>query len=366
VTDELQRLYELALELPPDARAAFVDQSCRDDDALRDELTSLLEHADAAQQFFHHLGGAVRGAVPALDRATARQFASGDGSATSAESGGMTSSTPSSSADMPATRDPMVGRTIGRYRVLALLGRGGMGTVYRARDERLARDVALKFLPVYVEDEPSAARRFLVEARAAAALVHPNVCTVHEIGETDDGRPFIAMTLYEGETLRQRLRRGSVPPREAATIAKQLASALGAAHLRGIVHRDVKPGTSCSRPTAWRNCWTSDSHRSNDASITGAGATPGTIAYMSPEQARGDVLDHRSDLWSLGVVLYEMLAGAAPFRAGSDRVMLQAIAHDSPELLAVREPRAPLALQRIVERLLQKSPDARYADAAAV
>jgi len=196
--------------------------------------------------------------------------------------------------------------------------------------------------------------------------VHPNVCTVHEIGETDDGRPFIAMTLYEGETLKQRLRRGPVPPREAATIARQLASALGAAHARGIVHRDVKPGNVMLSADGLVKLLDFGLAQVSDASITGAGGTPGTIAYMSPEQARGDALDHRSDLWSLGIVLYEMLAGARPFRGGNDRAVLEGIANDAPESLAVRQPDAPLALQRIVERLLHKAPDARYANAAAV
>ena len=357
MTDALEHLYERARQLPRDARAPFIEESCGDDDALRDELISLLAHADSAEQFFDRLGGAVRDAVSALDRPTARQFESADRSAESMESMG---------ADTPTSRDPMLGRTIGRYQVLALLGRGGMATVYRAHDQRLARDVALKFLSVYRDDETDAARRFLVEARAAAALVHPNVCTVHEIGETDDGRPFIAMTLYEGETLKQRLRRGPVPPREAATIARQLASALGAAHARGIVHRDMKPGNVMLSSDGLAKLLDFGLAQVNDASITAAGATPGTIAYMSPEQARGDSLDQRSDLWSLGVVLYEMLAGVRPFRGGGDRAVLQAIAHDDPEPLAVRQPTTPLALQRIVERLLRKAPDARYADAAAV
>jgi serine/threonine-protein kinase len=363
VTDEVELLYERARELPRDARAAFVEENCRDDPALHDELISLLEHADAAEEFFDRLGGAVRIAVPALDGETARQFGSDDQPTT--PSAALASSVSSASAT-PMESDAMVGRTIGRYHVLALLGRGGMGTVYRAHDERLDRDVALKFLPLHVASEPGAAQRVLAEARAAAALVHPNVCTVHEIGETDDGHSFIAMALYEGETLKQRLRGGPLPPREAATIARGLANALGAAHARGIVHRDLKPGNVMLARDGLAKLLDFGLAQVGEASLSGTGATPGTIAYMSPEQARGEALDHRSDLWSLGVVLHEMLSGKRPFHGDSGRAVLQAIVHDAPAPLATCQPAAPPALQRIVERLLRKAPEERYPDAAAV
>jgi serine/threonine-protein kinase len=363
VTDEVELLYERARELPRDARAAFVEENCRDDPALHDELISLLEHADAAEEFFDRLGGAVRTAVPALDGETARQFGSDDQPTT--PSAALASSVSSASAT-PMESDAMVGRTIGRYHVLALLGRGGMGTVYRAHDERLDRDVALKFLPLHVASEPGAAQRVLAEARAAAALVHPNVCTVHEIGETDDGHSFIAMALYEGETLKQRLRGGPLPPREAATIARGLANALGAAHARGIVHRDLKPGNVMLARDGLAKLLDFGLAQVGEASLSGTGATPGTIAYMSPEQARGEALDHRSDLWSLGVVLHEMLSGKRPFHGDSGRAVLQAIVHDAPAPLATCQPAAPPALQRIVERLLRKAPAERYPDAAAV
>jgi serine/threonine-protein kinase len=255
----------------------------------------------------------------------------------------------------------MIGRVIGRYRVIGFLGRGGMGSVYRAHDNRLARDIALKFLPLHVAEEPDAARRFLVEARAAAALSHPNVCTVYEIGEAEDGHPFISMALYAGETLKPRLRRGPLPQREAATIARELASALAAAHARGIVHRDVKPGNVMLAVDGLARLLDFGLAQVGDASSSGNGATPGTISYMSPEQARGVVLDHRSDLWSLGVVLHEMLAGARPFVGGGDRIVSQRILHDAPTPLdsSVSE-----GLRRIVERLLRKTREERYHDAA--
>ena len=364
MTDEVERLYERARQLPREARSGFVDEACGSNPALRDELASLLAHADAAERFFERLGGAVRAAVPALDRETASQFAFDDVSATQFASLGSSATSLSSRAVGAREHDSIVGCAIGRYRVLALLGRGGMGAVYRAHDERLDRDVALKFLPPHVAAEPAASERFLAEARAAAGLAHPNVCTVHEIGETDDGCPFIAMALYEGETLKQRLRRGPLTPREAASIARELAGALGAAHARGIVHRDVKPANVMLARDGTCKLLDFGLAQVGDASRTGTGMTPGTIAYMSPEQAGGDPVDHRSDLWSLGVVLHEMLTGTRPFRRAGDDAVLRAIAHDPPESLAGREPAVSPALQRIVQRLLHKSPDGRFPDAA--
>ena len=358
MTDELERIYERALELPPSARDAFVDEACGSDAALRDELRSLLAHADAAEHFFGQLDGAMREAAPALDREIAQRCSTGSESVE-------TSTSSLSSSALSAHDDLLVGRTVAHYRIVSLLGRGGMGTVYRAHDERLARDVALKFLPPHVADEPGAAARVLAEARAAAALAHPNVCTVHEIGETDEGRSFIAMALYEGETLRERLRRGPLPPREAATIARELASALAAAHARGIVHRDVKPGNVMLARDGLARLLDFGLAQVGEASRDGSGATPGTIAYMSPEQASGGPIDHRSDLWSLGVVLHEMLAGTRPFR-GSGRAVLHAIVNDAPESLATCDPAVPAALQRIVERLLRKPLDERYGEASTV
>ena len=175
MTEEVARLFEEARQLPREARAAFVEDACRGDAALRDEIESLLMHADAAERFFDGLGGAVRAAAPALDRATLSAFTH-DASASASASLG------SSPASAESDFDPMIGAAIGHYRILALLGRGGMGTVYRAHDERLDREVALKFLPWHAVDQPDADQRLLGEARAAAGLTHPNVCTVHEIG----------------------------------------------------------------------------------------------------------------------------------------------------------------------------------------
>lgn len=335
MTEEVEHLYARALELPADERDAFVREACGGRRELGDEILSLLAHADAGEQFFDDLAGAMRAALPALD------------------------------ADV-APLDPMIGRIVGRFRVTALLGRGGMGAVYRARDERLDRDVALKLLPPHTADDPGAVERFLVEARAAGTLTHPNVCTVHEIGESDDGRPYIAMTMYEGETLRQRLARGPLPARDAAAIARDLARALGAAHARGIIHRDVKPANVMLGSDGTTRLLDFGLARLGDATLSAAGATPGTIAYMSPEQFRGAPVDHRTDLWSLGVVLHEMLAGVRPFHGGSDRAVLLAIQYDPPASFDAVQSPVPASLQRVVERLLRKTPEERYADASSV
>ena len=266
-------------------------------------------------------------------------------------------------ASVPWLHDPALtpGHRVSHYEILERIGAGGMGTVYRAHDTRLDRVVALKFLPAHLSALPDAREQLLAEARAAAALEHPNICTVYEIGESEDGRPFIAMALCEGETLQDRLRRGPVPPEEAVDIAAQIARGLKAAHARGIVHRDVKPGNVMLTAEGTVKLLDFGLAKAANVALTRPGATPGTIAYMSPEQARGDLLDPRTDLWSLGVVLYEMLTGVRPFRGGNDRAVIQAILHEVPASTERHE--VPTWLARIVERLLQKDPDDRIASA---
>ena len=313
---EVEELYERARALKPEARAAFLAEACGDDPRLEAELGSLLAHAAPAEAFFAALAETVV--------------------------------------------SPALGHQVGHYRLLGSLGSGGMGTVYRAHDTRLDREVALKFLPPHLSAQPAARERMLVEARAAAALDHPNVCSIHEIGETADGQPFIAMARYEGETLKERLGRGPLPPAEAVSIAIQIARGLGAAHARGIVHRDVKPGNIMLSADGTVRLLDFGLAKLADVTLSGPGVTPGTIAYMSPEQALGDAVDHRTDLWSLGVVLYEMLTGERPFRGGNDRAVIQAILHAKPEPLRQRTRETPEWLGRIVERLLQKEPERRF------
>jgi TolB-like protein/tetratricopeptide (TPR) repeat protein len=258
------------------------------------------------------------------------------------------------------------GAVIGRYSILGLLGTGGMGTVYKARDSRLDRDVALKFLSPRFTGDADAAERLLAEARAVAALEHSNVCVIHEIGETSEGQPFIAMALCEGETLKQRLSRGPIAADEALSIATQVARALSAAHSRNIVHRDIKPGNIMLGSDGTVKILDFGLAMSGDPSVAAENSTPGTVAYMSPEQVRGDPVDHRTDLWSLGVVLYEMIAGQRPFRGANNREIMRAILRDDPQPLRSVCPDAPARLVTIVERLLQKDPATRYESAADV
>jgi tetratricopeptide (TPR) repeat protein len=333
--ERAELLYEQARALPPESRAPFVEGACREDPELTEELVALLANAEDAEVFFQHMEQAV---ISLRSSAALEQRKSGSDGALQLSSGS----------------------AVGRYRILARIGTGGMGAVYRAHDTRLHRDVALKFLPPDLTGALDAEERFLVEARAAAALEHPNVCTVYEIAETEDGRPFIAMASYEGETLKERLRRGPLPPAAAVDVAIQTARGLAAAHAHGIVHRDVKPGNIMLTTDGTVKLLDFGLAKVADVSITRSGLTPGTVAYMSPEQTRGDPVDRRADLWSLGVVLYEMLTGVRPFRGGNDPAIVQAILHSRPDPLSRRTPSVPDSLDRIVERLLQKKRERRY------
>ncbi|MFL6197639.1 MAG: protein kinase domain-containing protein [Thermoanaerobaculia bacterium] len=254
-----------------------------------------------------------------------------------------------------------LGCRIAHYEILELLGGGAMGEVYKAKDTRLGRIVALKFLPTDLIRDPSARRRFLREAQAAALLDHPNVATIYEIGESEGGRVFLSLALYEGETLQRKLERGPLPLPEAFSIARQIARGLAAAHCREIVHRDIKPANIMVLPDGTVKLLDFGLAKMIGAtSLTRLGASPGTPAYKSPEQTRGEKVDPRSDLWALGVVLYEMVTGRQPFRGEYEQAVIYSILNETPKPLG---PELPPELSEVIDRALKKDPAERYATA---
>jgi serine/threonine protein kinase/Tol biopolymer transport system component len=261
----------------------------------------------------------------------------------------------------------LTGTTISRYEVLEPIGGGGMGVVYKALDTRLGRTVALKFLPPELTRDPEAKERFLQEARAASALDHPNVCTIHEIGETDEDQLYLAMACYDGETLRRRIERGPLPLDEATDVAKQVAQGLAKAHRQGIVHRDVKPANVMLTSDGMVKILDFGLAKlAGTAVLTRMGISLGTPAYMSPEQARGEEVDARADVWSLGVMLYEMIAGRRPFPGDNDQAVLYGLLNEAPKPLSSLRVDVPTELERIVARMLAKDPAERYPSMADV
>ena len=248
----------------------------------------------------------------------------------------------------------------GKYKIVEELGHGGMGIVYKAEDLKLKRSVALKFLPPHLMDSPELKERFLVEAQAAAALNHPNICVIHEVGE-DEGRPYIAMEYVEGETLRDRVRKGPLKPEEAVDIVSQVAAGLGEAHGKDIIHRDIKSANLMV--TAKGQAKVMDfglAKLRGGSSLTKSQTTIGTVAYMSPEQARGEELDQRTDIWSLGVVFYELLSGKLPFQGDHDQTIIFSILQKEPESLAKLRPGLAPELEHIVFQALTKKAADRY------
>jgi non-specific serine/threonine protein kinase len=286
-------------------------------------------------------------------------------------------------SDTSAIAGAMVGRTISHYQVLEKLGGGGMGVVYKVKDTRLGRNVALKFLPEDIPGDPQAIERFRREARAASSLNHPNICTIHDIGEFE-GRPFIAMELLEGQTLKHRISERSIGVTELLETAVQITEGLDAAHTKGIVHRDIKPAnifllergpakildfglakvTSALRVGGETSLETSLQTADGPEFVTSPGSSMGTVAYMSPEQARGEVLDLRSDLFSLGVVLYEMATGTVPFSGSTPAVIYNGILNSEAVPATSLNSRLPIAIENILNKALEKDKDLRYQTAA--
>jgi len=259
----------------------------------------------------------------------------------------------------------MIGQTISHYRIIERLGAGGMGVVYKAQDLKLPRFVALKFLPPHLSTDENAKQRFIHEAEAASALDHPNIGTIYEVDETPDGQMFIAMAYYEGLTLQQRMARGPATIDEAIDIVSQVASGLAKAHESDIFHRDIKPANILL---------TTDGHAkivdfglaklTGQTRLTKTGTTVGTVSYMSPEQARGEDIDSRADVFSTGVVLYEFLTGKLPFRGDHEAAVVYSIINSDPEPLTTHRSDLSVDTQRVIDKALAKDRDERYARAA--
>jgi len=248
----------------------------------------------------------------------------------------------------------------GKYKIIEEIGQGGMGIVYKAEDIKLKRCVALKFLPPHLMNSPELKGRFLIEAQAAAALSHPNICVIHEVGESGD-HPYIAMEYIGGETLRDKIKKGVLKTEEALDITSQIAAGLGEAHRKGIIHRDIKSANIMVTEKGQAKVMDFGLAKlQGGSSLTRSQTTLGTVAYMSPEQARGGDLDHRTDIWSLGVVLYEMVAGKLPFRGDHDQAVIYSILHEEPESLKKARSDVLAELEQIVGQALAKKPADRY------
>src|SRR3989449_6342194 len=335
---QVKELFEAALKRKPVERVAFLDQACAGDEALRREVESLLESYEQAGSFM---------AAPAVEAAVESLL------------GEQVKLSP--------------GQRMGHYQIVALIGEGGMGEVYLAEDVLLGRKVALKLLPAEFTKDLQRVRRFQQEARAASALNHPNIITIHEIGEVD-GLNFIVTEFIAGETLRQRMATARLNLATVLDVATQTAGALAAAHAAGIVHRDLKPENIMVRPDGLIKVLdfglaklteprTSDveGEAPTVARVdTKMGAIMGTAQYMSPEQARGLKVDARTDIFSLGVVLYEMLAGRAPFVGETTADTISVLLHKEPQPLSTLAPDTPADLQHIVSKTLRKDKDERY------
>ncbi len=339
---EIERICQSALQIKREKREAYLKEACAKDESLRKEVGALLEQQTKAEGFLQD---------PAIEDA-AKALAKEQEIAVTGE---------------------LTGRTISHYRVIEKLGAGGMGVVYRAQDVRLGRVVALKFLSGELVKNRQSLERFQREARAVSALNHPNICTLYDIGEYEE-QAFLVMEHLAGETLAERLKKGPLPLVQALDLGAQIADALDVAHRQGIVHRDLKPGNVVLTGTGaklldfglaklQRDPLAVESSAESPASLTENGAILGTVPYMAPEQLEGKPADARTDIWALGLVLYEMVTGKRPFEGPSQASLIAAILEREPAPLAVLQPLTPPLLEHTIKLCLAKSPDARWSSA---
>ena len=328
--NELAPLFEKAIEMKPADRRAFLDEVKSGDINVWSELCSLLDNSDQAIHFLEDVRKVVQPSPEAITKAH--------------------------------VFDPyqLVGSQVSRYKIDAVLGRGGMGVVYKAYDAELQRDVALKFLPPMHNEDTSARERFTQEARAASGLDHPNVCTIHEIGQSDTGQIFIAMSYYQGETLANIIKRGALPVEQVVDYSAQIASGLQAAHANNIVHRDIKPGNIIVTTRDVVKILDFGIAKMNDQKLTQTGATLGTVGYMSPERVRGNDSGATGDIWALGVLMYQMVSGKMPFEGAIHEAIMYAIMYEDPAYDEDLPKTTPQYLKNIIQRCLQKEVDQRY------
>ncbi len=255
----------------------------------------------------------------------------------------------------------MIGKIISHYKIIEEIGAGGMGIVYKAEDTKLKRTVALKFLPPELTRDEETKKRFIHEAQAASALQHTNICTIHDIDQTNDGQMFICMDYYEGETLKKKIEQGPLRIEEALDISIQIARGLTKAHEQHIIHRDIKPANILlTKEGVAKIVDFGLAKLAGRTMLTKEGTTLGTIAYMSPEQTRGEEVDHRTDIWSLGVILYEMITGQSPFKGEYEQAVMYSIVNEQPEPPTAVRTGVPMELERIINKSLSKNPDERY------
>ncbi len=339
----LRQLYEKSLELQEEQRSEFLEESSKDDPELREELEQLL--STPTEEPPHLASLRTEMLWPALKSLSRNPSV-------------LQRYLAEESCNAPTVPQTLVGKRISRFEVQSLLGIGGMGIVYKAVDTVLAREVALKFLPPNVSIDHSAKRRFIEEAKAASGLDHPNIATLYEIGEPDDQLFYIAMGYYPGQTLKELLDDGPLPLDRALSIARQLASALAAAHENSVVHCDIKPGNILiTTDDTVKLLDFGLAQLSQDSGYNPSHQFAGTVSYMSPEQIQSAPIDKRTDIWSFGIVLFEMLTGHSPFTSESIKQTADAIVNNEPSL----EPLPP-SIRNLVNRCLQKAPESRYQD----